>query len=911
MERRGMMELKREHILQGITHDVDLRWLREYCITTYGLMDNDLRRKVWPMLVGQSDRDLLIYDDEILKSHTSHHQVQLDVNRLDSLLPPDITPEDKSATQAVLMRLIVSLLLDNPNLHYYQGFHDICYIFLSVLGENNARLLLNKILPDRFGLFMEASMDSTVEYMQLIFALLGHLRPTLTKNLEAVGLGPHFALAWIVTWFAHVLPEMDDVRRLFDLFLATDPLMLIYLSVAVIIRSDEEVQSNTSDFGMLHHTLLRLPKKHPVEELVRYSVKLYISVPPDQLLALGKQRHSVLSAISTEDSSVPSSYSGPSGSTFQTAFTWNGYLLACFVDLNADRQMDVVLLDAAGTDLFVSLAPSTRSSLTFGPTPSRNLPPPTLLFSPGLGEKIRSVAAADFNGDSLVDFMLLVSTARTGPYKVYLAYGVPGSTSLSFTIDASKPLVTTKSQPVICDLNSDAVADIFGETPSDERVIIYGGRNLTIRTIAYQGPPWSSLGYSAFGDVNGDTVPDIVVLVGESGDMKFQVYKRDPTPELGADVMLFDLPLSLRVAQQLTLGLFVLGDFDSDGTIDLLLPACTTINCVGGSSIFLFNFETFQWRSVDVEWEPKNVQPGYTWSLARTPADDLLLSALVGPTLGDFDLDGRPDIGMGLAYSAGTNIGTLPAVLLNQGVNSKTGHLTFQAYLLPGAKLPKTNTKLKQITFFDNGEKGVFDVFVASVDDADRSSVQLFLQQMVNDHYFVKVTVLNGLCSSAENCTDKRLPYGLPVPGQSSSYSTESASGGRLGFAGLMGVQSCCTALQLPSMRFGLGPFASYVERLTVAIPPDSALLRTFSIFGLIPNSEVFVNPYPHSDPDRWTAKLFLQPLYNMKVLYIAITLVCVCVVLVIIISVLQCLEVREDHKEKQKEAQRFHFDAM
>ncbi|KAG5443813.1 T-cell immunomodulatory protein [Clonorchis sinensis] len=613
----------------------------------------------------------------------------------------------------------------------------------------------------------------------------------------------------------------------------------------------------------------------------------------------------------TQDSSVPSSSSGPSGSTFQTAFTWNGYLLACFADLNADRQMDVVLLDAAGTDLFVSLAPSTRSSLTFGPTSSPNLPPPTLLLSPGLGEKIRSVAAADFNGDSLVDFMLLVSTARTGPYKIYLAYGVPGSTNLSFTIDTSTPVATTRSQPLICDLNADAVADIFGETTSDELVIIYGGSSLTIQKLAYQGPPWSSLGYSAFGDINGDTIPDIVVLVGEPGQLKFQLYKRGPTSGLSADVTLFDLPLPLRVAQQLTLGLFVLGDFDSDGKIDLLLPACTTINCVGGSSIFLYNFGNSQWQSVDVQWEPKKVRPSYAWSLAQTPADDLLLSALVGPTLGDFDLDGKPDVGMGLAYSAGTNTGTLPAVLLNQGVNSKTGRLTFQAYLLPGASLPETNTKLKQITFFDNGEKGVFDVFVVSVDDVDISSVQLFLQQMVNDHYFVKVTVLNGLCASAENCTDKRLPYGLPVPGQSSSYSTESAFGGRLGFAGLMGVQSCCTALQLPSMRYGLGPFASYVERLTVAIPPDSTMLRTFSMFGLIPNSEVFVNPYPHSDPDRWTAKLFLQPLYNMKVLYIAITLVCVCVLLVIIISVLQCLEVREDHKEKQKEAQRFHFDAM
>lgn len=76
-------------------------------------------------------------------------------------------------------------------------------------------------------------MSSTVDYMQLIFALLGHLRPKLVEKLEMVGLGPDFALSWIVTWFAHVLPDTADVRRLFDLFLATDPMMLIYVSVAV------------------------------------------------------------------------------------------------------------------------------------------------------------------------------------------------------------------------------------------------------------------------------------------------------------------------------------------------------------------------------------------------------------------------------------------------------------------------------------------------------------------------------------------------------------------------------------------------------------------------------------------------------------------------------------------------------
>lgn len=80
---------------------------------------------------------------------------------------------------------------------------------------------------------MQKSMDVTLEYMQLIFALLEHVSTSVLNSIESVELGPDFAIAWIITWFAHVLPNMDDVRRLFDLFLATDPIMLVYVSVAV------------------------------------------------------------------------------------------------------------------------------------------------------------------------------------------------------------------------------------------------------------------------------------------------------------------------------------------------------------------------------------------------------------------------------------------------------------------------------------------------------------------------------------------------------------------------------------------------------------------------------------------------------------------------------------------------------
>ncbi|VDP94605.1 unnamed protein product [Echinostoma caproni] len=84
-----------------------------------------------------------------MRACPSYHQVSLDVNRLDSLMPPGIDDDEKDVIRQEMMQLVVSILLDNPSTHYYQGFHDICYIFLSVLGQSAARRALNKIIPLR------------------------------------------------------------------------------------------------------------------------------------------------------------------------------------------------------------------------------------------------------------------------------------------------------------------------------------------------------------------------------------------------------------------------------------------------------------------------------------------------------------------------------------------------------------------------------------------------------------------------------------------------------------------------------------------------------------------------------------------------------------------------------------------
>jgi len=45
-----------------------------------------------------------------------------------------------------------------------------------------------------------------------------------------------FSLSWVITWFGHVIQDNDLVMRLADAFLASHPLMPLYLAAMVISR---------------------------------------------------------------------------------------------------------------------------------------------------------------------------------------------------------------------------------------------------------------------------------------------------------------------------------------------------------------------------------------------------------------------------------------------------------------------------------------------------------------------------------------------------------------------------------------------------------------------------------------------------------------------------------------------------
>lgn len=74
-----------------------------------------------------------------------------------------------------------------------------------------------------------------LELLRLLLPILEEVDAPLHAHIAASGVQPFFGLSWVITWFAHNLPQLPQAARLFDLFLASHPLMPLYASAAVLV----------------------------------------------------------------------------------------------------------------------------------------------------------------------------------------------------------------------------------------------------------------------------------------------------------------------------------------------------------------------------------------------------------------------------------------------------------------------------------------------------------------------------------------------------------------------------------------------------------------------------------------------------------------------------------------------------
>ncbi|XP_059400091.1 TBC1 domain family member 20-like [Carassius carassius] len=301
---------KTAEITQALnTTPVDVAALRRMAISEGGLLSDEIRRLVWPRLLNVSVENIPEQLEPVDRDNNKDfNQVLLDVQRSLRRFPPGMPDEQREGLQEELIDIILRVLVKNPQLHYYQGYHDIVVTFLLVLGERLATALVEKLSTHHLRDFMDPTMDNTKHILNYLMPIIKRVNPEVYDWMQQAEVGTIFALSWLITWFGHVLSDFRHVVRLYDFFLACHPLMPIYFAAVIVLHREDEVLDCECDMAMMHHLLSRIPEDLPYETLISRAGDLFVQFPPSELA----RERSQLTAVSTyKDLELASTHQRP------------------------------------------------------------------------------------------------------------------------------------------------------------------------------------------------------------------------------------------------------------------------------------------------------------------------------------------------------------------------------------------------------------------------------------------------------------------------------------------------------------------------------------------------------------------------------------------------------------------------
>ncbi|CAH1758225.1 10050_t:CDS:10 [Entrophospora sp. SA101] len=257
--------------------------LRRLAITGPGFMNDGFRRLCWPLLLHTEN-----YNENTTREvHKDEYQVLLDVHRSFVHYPQGLSNSQRKQKQRELNEVIVGILRRHPKLSYYQGFHDICSSLLLVLGKEGAIKAGGHIAMFllRYPLRIH-SLEPILKQLNLIFTLLRHEDPLVADLLLRSNTLPYFCLSWVITWCSHDLRDFSKIARLFDFFIASHPLMIIYLSAKVVLSRKKELLTLELDSDVIHTFLSKFPQNIDIDDLISKTHTMYQKFPPEKLQTL-------------------------------------------------------------------------------------------------------------------------------------------------------------------------------------------------------------------------------------------------------------------------------------------------------------------------------------------------------------------------------------------------------------------------------------------------------------------------------------------------------------------------------------------------------------------------------------------------------------------------------------------------
>ncbi|CAK7262863.1 GTPase-activating protein gyp8 [Sporothrix epigloea] len=304
----------REACVQG-----DFARLQQLAGSEGGFLNDELRQIAWPVLLGiptEADGHIDLatasvaagiptteatHAWESLPPHRDEEQVQLDVDRAFVYYPQHASNADEVRQKRALSELIVQILRRFPYLCYFQGFHDICQVFLLVLPPPICTPAVARLAVLRIRDFMLPTIDAAVQQLLLLPDILRKADPALWNHLRlAQHPRPFFALSGTLTMYAHDVQSLGAITRLFDVMLARPPAFSLYLFAAIVRAHRDALFATPADEPeMLHHILSKLPgqagrahgvgsdekirRSQSMEGLITDAAQLMVEYPPHEL----------------------------------------------------------------------------------------------------------------------------------------------------------------------------------------------------------------------------------------------------------------------------------------------------------------------------------------------------------------------------------------------------------------------------------------------------------------------------------------------------------------------------------------------------------------------------------------------------------------------------------------------------
>lgn len=201
---------------------------------------NRRRRSESDSSISRADKQTIAVDVRRSSAHWDIHEFMKTSKRI--------------SKRAVLNRLVEDLATTVPGFRYYQGVHEVSLVVLEVCGGDTEKAfrILSRLLDAHFGHFIRTDFHSSlVPMLDGLHYILGHFSPDLRDVLDQAGAGCHFAVPWILTWFAHSLRSFGDITTIYTFLLESsvhgDESTILYLCAAVAISEKSVIMQNRSD----------------------------------------------------------------------------------------------------------------------------------------------------------------------------------------------------------------------------------------------------------------------------------------------------------------------------------------------------------------------------------------------------------------------------------------------------------------------------------------------------------------------------------------------------------------------------------------------------------------------------------------------------------------------------------------